>query len=454
MNNDKEIRKDIEQINVVATQQKKVGTVFFLSFDIVNSTQFKTIEPEKWGNKIKSFYSQVERNMEDIAKNTHLWKKLGDEVLIYFTLDEIDKLYECIENIFSISQELITNIQQDVGKSLLSIKTTIWVALVSEGTLNNENALNLAISSNFQFGYDFIGPDIDFGFRIAGESAGGILCVDPKIVAMLLKSSKENYILKHWTKFKIINLVQLKGIWRDRFVPIVWYHPEIEKPENIFPYDEKKRNKSVRLLLNKKTPDILDISEIDKVFIDIDKTEMIDNLINGMNNFDIEANMIQPNRIAEVHMVAILLNKEKNKFFCAKRSSSRPILANCWEHGCCQLKRGIESPEEMIKKQYKDDFGIEIIEFKKDGRLEGDELYILCTYSFKNKYGNLIPGFIVTGIADEKCNVKRNSQKHSQLKWMSLEEIVKLESSECVLDFRKHIEIAQSLWKEETMCNK
>ena len=352
------------------------------------------------------------------------------------------------ENIYFILQELIKNIQENEGKSLLSVQATLWVALVSNDDKEKNQDINIAIPSDFQTGYDYIGPDIDFGFRIASKSAGGIICIDPKIVAMLVKSSEENYTLEHWKKFKLIDFVQLKGIWRDRFVPIIWYHPEIEAPEKIFPYDEKKRNELVKCLLEKKTKtkskEALDIM---KIFDDLGKSKTIDKLVEDIGKFspDIMGSMPQ-NRIAEVHMVAILFNEEKNKTFCAKRSESKSVLPNLWEHGCCQLKRGEEFPEQIIKQQYKNDFGIDIVEFKKDDRLENKELYIVCSYSFKDTYGNIIPGFIVTGIAKEFIPEDWNKDKHSQLKWMTIEEINKLDDSECVENFKQHIDIAKKLW--------
>ena len=443
MNITNEIQEDILTIE---KSQPERGTVFFLSFDIVNSTQFKVVEPEKWVDKIKTFYREVENLIEKIGGTPSIWKRLGDEVLIYFTIDEIKYLYNCIKTIYLISEELIKIIQEDSGKSLLSVKTTLWVAFVSRKEVKKDQNINLDISGDFQHGCDFIGPDIDFGFRIATQSAGGIICIDPKIIAMLKKSSEENYTLEHWRKFKIIDYVQLKGIWRDRFVPIIWYHPEIEEPEKIFPYDEIKRNKLVECLLNRKEKDV---SNIGKIFEDLDKNKIIDELVEGIGKLDIINNAIPTNRIAEVHMVAILLNEKKDKFFCAKRAKSKSVLPNLWEHGCCQLERSEESPEQIIRQEYKKDFGIEILEFKKDSRLEDKELYILCSYSFKNRSDKIIPGFIVTGIAKEFIPSMWDKTKHSDLKWMTMEEINKLNDSECVPDFKQHINIAKKLWKEE-----
>jgi|GEM_PF-2407469 NUDIX domain len=434
-----------EEVKAINKSKESItGTVFFLSFDIVNSTQFKVVEPSKWVSKTKDFYKGIKEKIEEISDTARVWKSQGDEVLIYFTINDIKKLYNCIENIYSILKELIKNIQENEGKSLLSVQATLWVALVSEDKKDDQN-INLAISSTFQSGYDFIGPDIDFGFRIASKSAGGIICMDPKIVAMLVKSSEKNYTLEHWKKFRLIDFVQLKGIWRDRFVPIIWYHPEIEAPKKIFPYDEKKRNELVKCLLEKKTKskDALDIM---KIFDDLGKNETIDELVEDIGKFSVDIGAMPQNRIAEVHMVAILFNEEKSKTFCAKRSESKPRFPNYWEHGCCQLKRGEESPEQIIKQQYKNDFGIDIVEFKKDYRLENKELYIVCSYSFKDAYGNIIPGFIVTGIAKEFIPENWNKDKHSQLKWMTIEEIHKLDNSECVENFKQHVDLAKKLW--------
>lgn len=53
------------------------------------------------------------------------------------------------------------------------------------------------------------------------------------------------------------------------------------------------------------------------------------------------------------------------------------------------------------------------------------------------------------GIARESIPTKWNKSKHSQLKWMTLEGIDMLNTSECVQDFKNYIQIVNDLWNHK-----
>ena len=107
------------------------GTLFFLSFDLVNSTKFKTLEPGNWIKKIKSFYELVEKHAHSISEETYIWKKQGDEVLLYFTLKNIQELQNVFGKIHTLLNELIKIVADGEGKGILSVKATFWTALVT-----------------------------------------------------------------------------------------------------------------------------------------------------------------------------------------------------------------------------------------------------------------------------------------------------------------------------------
>lgn len=420
------------------------GTLFFLSFDLVNSTKFKALEPKKWIKKIKEFYLLVEKQINTISNEAHIWKKQGDEVLIYFKFNKIDDLYTSFKNINSILNNLIEKVKEAEGKSLLSVKSTFWTALVSSE--HTETTVNLATDSPTGK-YDFIGPDIDFGFRIAGKNAGGMICVDPKIIAMMFKSLPEHCDLKFISEFKIIDFVQLKGIWNNRFVPIIWYHPQIEKPNGIFPYDEEQNNEFVRRLLN---GNVRKITNVYKIFQDLDKTEMIEKLISCIDKFDINTAKAPANRTAEVHIAAVLFNEELTEVFCAKRAANKNIMPSLWENGCCQLRLGRESIEDIVKKYYEEEFDIKIIKFKINDQIGYQSLNVIGTYSFVNNFEKTIPGFIITGIAKKTEKDIFNPTKHSEIKWMTIDDIKNIKDA-AVEGFKERILLAHQLWQKGSL---
>ena len=53
------------------------------------------------------------------------------------------------------------------------------------------------------------------------------------------------------------------------------------------------------------------------------------------------------------------------------------------------------------------------------------------------------------GITRESIPTTWNKSKHSELKWMTLEEIDMLNTSECVQDFKNHTQIVNNLWNRK-----
>jgi len=94
--------------------ESKKGIYIFISFDLVNSTLFKSRHMKKWPKFISSFYETVmsqfavgrfresSRNVaDDEMQRTggfHLWKLIGDEVLLYHKVVSKEELYKTILN--------------------------------------------------------------------------------------------------------------------------------------------------------------------------------------------------------------------------------------------------------------------------------------------------------------------------------------------------------------------
>ena len=95
--------------------ESKKGIYIFISFDLVNSTLFKSRHMKKWPKFISSFYETVmsqfavgrfresSRNVaDDEMQRTggfHLWKLIGDEVLLYHKVVSKEELYKTILHI-------------------------------------------------------------------------------------------------------------------------------------------------------------------------------------------------------------------------------------------------------------------------------------------------------------------------------------------------------------------
>lgn len=174
-------------------QEDHSGTYLFFSFDLVNSTLFKNNQ-DNWIDVFQFFYDQCLSQVKSIfLDDATLWKMTGDEVLFYILVNSYDELYQSPKKIFQIMENLISYLHENYPKtrSFLSVKSTLWAALVHNIDTQNEvqNKRNFAINTtimNFGIpGLDFLGLDIDIGFRISKFASQGKLVVDAKLACLL-----------------------------------------------------------------------------------------------------------------------------------------------------------------------------------------------------------------------------------------------------------------------------
>ncbi|TCK59841.1 hypothetical protein [Seleniivibrio woodruffii] len=415
------------------------GTLFFLSFDLVNSTEYKNRFAQGWVNKITEFYSGCINGVsKQLAENSwREWKKNGDEVLFYFKIESDFDLYKTIPKIAQILKEIISMVQKGDGAGILSVKATIWSAFVTTKKEYVDNS-NLAIIDKNTENMDFIGPDIDFGFRIAKENAPGIICIDPKILAMFED-------IPATVGFHVVDFVQVKGVWNGRYVPVVWYHEDIKTPQKIFEFDESKRNHLVKTLFET----VLNSTQVSmkQVIKDVNIKTKLDKISNNLQKFEIPGYKDNSNirnvaidRISETHIVAILFNKELNKVFCALRANVKPNFPNQWEFGCTQLIAGNLTVTEQLKQAYKDEFNLNITSFFGDT----EHPYVVDNYKFiDSTTKRWIPGFRYTGIAEGDPSF--NPAKHSKSEWILLSDIDTIAPVTAVPNFHDGIKKAHQL---------
>ncbi len=305
-----------------STFSKKGEFYFFISLDLVNSTEFKNIYSLKnsliWIQVIKEFF-EISKNQFRVGapseqRKFSLWKTLGDEVLIYapvYSLDDLkQKFLEADKHIKEIQDE-VSNFKNDF-LNILSVKGSAWIAKVysmnlgkklkvevdSEGqvkesvvnikTFLKENLGELFFEGMHRFlpnprysrifqellfdlktklDPDFLGPDIDIGFRGAQYSWSRRLQVSLDLAYLL--SSYDNDLLK---TFKILQYKELKGVWNRKPYPIIWYDPvwgeenwDIIDYKKSFDYDDCLKNEMVKDIIDEK--------------IDLKKETLIDDFI-------------------------------------------------------------------------------------------------------------------------------------------------------------------------------
>ena len=104
------------------------GIYVFVSFDIVGSTQYKTISND-WYQITKKFY---EDSLTELNKSEFVhWKSIGDEVVFYKRLvqEDLENIHELPKKVFTIMNTVRDSFFKEYphSKMLLSLKGTMWI---------------------------------------------------------------------------------------------------------------------------------------------------------------------------------------------------------------------------------------------------------------------------------------------------------------------------------------
>ncbi|MBW4862149.1 MAG: hypothetical protein KZY55_15720 [Paeniclostridium sp.] len=434
-----------------------IDTVMFISFDIVNSSLYKSSNYSGWFKVIYSLLNYVYTTIVKDIKEIKLWRTIGDELVFVVNIYKIDELGEYTQIIYEALIEINKYIKNGelfkdtndgiddlIENNLLELKATAWIARVSE--IKSDDDLNKNITGNICYYYDnkiniinnsdnrekfreYQGKDIDLGFRIASKNT---------IARKLLLSVELAYILSESDKFNqklhIVGYNKLKGVWNGRPYPIIWYHDAYVaecKIEESFAYDEDEdeTNPIVYNYFKRKESDkIRDrISssakvELKKVIKDRNLQNKIDKIkecIEESNKVEKKALDIRAEEKLEVHCVAVCLNKEGNKVLMFKRACSEDVrFEGCWDFGCAKVIGGWTFRETLET------------EYKKFSNLDIDVKYPFKDYNFEDKdTGVTIPGIrYIASVKNESEIDLKNKKKYVEFKWVDLNEFNQMQN--------------------------
>ena len=386
--NFEEVKKAFDSVNAVETISeanaimKKEELILFVSFDLVNSTKFKSYNYLNWFNVIYEITNTIRERVKIIDYNFQLWRSIGDEVVFTIVVSNTKRIEYLIEKIFNLLNEIHLEIKNgDIFKNsqtikhinicelreqnILSVKSTAWIALVSSDITNEDLKYNLRydyhVADNVKV-VEFQGNDIDIGFRISKNYTNPRRLTLSLELAYIL--SKNNSIK---SKLHIITYDKLKGVWDNRLYPVIWYHDEYIARctlDNSFYYDEEEQQELVKRYKQKleENNNYRDVNlTLEKIINDrniIFKVERILKSLDGESECESSKALNIPSEFIEMHCVAICLNND-NKIFMAQRSDASGIYEELWEFGCCEIKQGLTLKEALIN-GYKRDFNIDI----------------------------------------------------------------------------------------------
>lgn len=470
-----DIHKKIEVRTKEAKEEKKEQTqrkdvVLFFSFDVVNSTSYKTVDYYGWAQVLNIIFKEVRQLVQTHIQGSEMWRVLGDEAIFIKKISDENLLCEYINEIFLILISTISKLKKGTLleyyddknflsvklQKTLSLKATAWIAAVKDvGNIDNkivleDDAENIFERYQTQDGYqifEFLGNDIDTGFRISKHTDDGRMVLSFEL-AYLISKKTDSLSCLH-----IITYRKLKGVWKDKLYPIIWYHNpntyleylrERLELEESFIFDASDESSLIKEYyenrdINNKNRVLRDIRmftepnyALKKILRDRGLTEKIERLQQIIDEpVKNQTKKYMDVEFMQVHCVAVCFKYEKKsqttKILIAKRSENREKHKGQWEFGCAKAVIN-KSIGDRIKEEYKQDFGIDIEPVYDESRTIKEPIPI-ALYDVGHKIGlddnNKDKGIITLAEIKGDYNIEdfQPTAKHEQVQWITKEEL-------------------------------
>lgn len=454
----------------------------FFSFDIVNSTMYKTMAAS-WPLVIKSLLDDIRKRVSgsEFLYGTSLWRVIGDEMVFVLPISTEAQLLEAVDAIYEITQKISASLRNGkffdtlIDQSLqtkeinmlksqgaLSIKAASWIAAINNGLTSSYDNISFHYSASEQNQTirEFLGKDIDTGFRLKGYTQDRRLIISVELACLLLFEKQEN--------LHILDYTRLKGVWNDNLYPIIWYYDEkIVGRYNgsgkrvsfvdSFRYDESENNPLVSRFL--KRAGCLQISgdssnynlanemyDVQHALPKIVEDRNLQAKLDYMRSLFVE-NTVYISRIAllplELHCAVVCCDVKNKRILIAKRNTERKANPGKWEFGCARAESGV-CLVNSIKEQYKRAFGMDINlvldETREERQPKPVAVYEISEQS-KNKKGIIFVASVDTPFSPDQF---RAEGEHEEIRWISETDLQEFSERDSVQDF---INTAKTVFK-------
>lgn len=454
----------------------------FFSFDIVNSSSYKDMNYFSWQIVLTTILTNIKGRVTKEIPEAQLWRVLGDEIIFFVTIRNIEEIYTSIDSIYRVlttenvklrngsfldgdkikSEYNINDISLMKSNKILAVQAAAWLAII----VSNYNSPYLKSYDNIFTKYyinenqqinEFLGQDIDTGFRIKKETQNRRLAVSVELAKIL--SERTEYL----SRLHIITYKCLKGVWSGRLYPIIWYH-DVELSngvsfEDSFFYDETTYSQvSKEYFLNREREDgnltsymFLDVHRaLNKIIKDQQLEDKMGRILQVIEKTGNDLKAVEDefaNKLLEFHCAAVCCDVENRTILIAKRKN-RKILSELWEFGCA--KASIDKNLcDSIAREYKNDFGIDIEvicdKTRTDRQPRPIALYQISKFERLQK-GVIVVAKLVGGRENIDAVIKAKG-KHESYKWISRNEINDY-SQNTISDFQNTLNQVFELWDE------
>jgi hypothetical protein len=379
--------------------EERQKVVLFVSFDLYNSAELKT-QTKNWKEIMDIFFENEFQNMT-------LWKFNGDELLYKRETLSIPYICDIIREVHDHVLALHTKFKDQLSLSIY-VKATIWIALTNDEIDKKEIINNYRLKVNGI--EDFIGKNIDEGFRLTKYSSSQKVAIDPKIIFMLallcniykgkcidhllkeidsvlkkevieftqkLKEANDGTIKERLETIKgvldnvvKIGYVKFKGIWNNRMYPVFWYYREDRG--YCVQYDEMFNDKLVKEISEVKNRTInkdvcpedvykrIDeyLTELTRVFVQVGTINETYEIVKKLS-FIIEPKLGNEKLRAIYHYAIICVDKENERIMISKRGTGNKYPNGVWGFGSIDVQF-IAETKDVLQKQYRNSYGVEI----------------------------------------------------------------------------------------------
>ena len=229
----------------------------FLSVDLVGSTAYKAGEGNSvddhlqspfplWVDRIGHFYSEFPRKLgreyekradaelPDLRETRpHVWKTIGDEIVLCTRLHSSEHMALCIDAFLRTLESYGDSLEK--SKISLDVKGAAWVAAFPTPNITvpvadtysnwSEEAFGLQTDEDLEaqaekepWRFDFLGKDIDAGFRITKHSSAERLALSVELAYLLASACAEG---GRSFRFSYSGRDTMKGVVRGRPYPLI-----------------------------------------------------------------------------------------------------------------------------------------------------------------------------------------------------------------------------------------
>ncbi len=198
------------------TDMEIIKPILFFSVDILDSASYKSIVPEKWGTDFRGFYQEFgdifDEKCKTLESSGHstmvippptIWKTLGDELLFYANINDAKRHEQGCDLVFFYTVAFVKSLHRyneiaheklKKNEHAFKVKGCAWFADVAPESYPKYGNFQIEIGAppNSENSHiDFVGRQIDIGFRISKYSSLNRLVLSVEYCILLLR---DNYL--------------------------------------------------------------------------------------------------------------------------------------------------------------------------------------------------------------------------------------------------------------------